>query len=241
MLPLFLLGIALLVGLILFGRWYVNANPKEALKALKWIGIGFFIILSFFFFLSGRLSWIFLGIPALLPWLMRARSVARVAKTFSRMSQANEGKKSGNTSNVETRFFKMTLDHDSGNMSGSISEGIHLGKDIADLTTQQLIVLLNTCLLEDVSSARILEAYLDRNHPDWHDFINESDASSKWANTPSMDRTLALQILGLSQDATDKLIKEAHRKLISGMHPDHGGSDYLAAQINQAKDFLLKG
>jgi len=241
MITLFLLGIALLVGLILFGRWYVTANPKEALKALKWIGICFFVIISCFFVFSGRLSWVFFGIPVLLPWLMRARAVARVAKTFRRMSQANEGVKRGNTSNVETQFFKMTLDHDNGNMSGTISEGNHSGTDIEDMTTQQLIVLLNTCLLEDANSARILEAYLDRNRPDWHDYVDESDASTQRANTTSMDRTLALQILGLSQGVTDKAIKEAHRKLISGMHPDHGGSDYLAAQINQAKDFLLGG
>jgi hypothetical protein len=239
MLTLFLLGIALLIGLILFGRWYVTAEPKEALKALKWIGIGFFIIISCFFVFTGRLSWAFFGIPVLLPWLMRARAVARAAKTFKRMMQSNAGVKSGNTSDVKTRFFKMTLDHDSGDMSGSINEGDHSGADIEDLTTQQLIVLLNTCLLEDVDSARILEAYLDRNRPDWHDFVDGYDASSQRVNTTSMDRALALQILGLSHGVTDNAIKEAHRKLISGMHPDHGGSNYLAAQINQAKDVLL--
>jgi len=241
MLTLFLLGIALLIGLILFGRWIVTAEPKEALKALKWICIGGFVVISCFFIFTGRLSWAFFGLPVLLPWLMRARAVARIAKTFRRMSQANAGVKSGNSSDVETQFFKMKLDHDSGDMSGTINEGDHSGTDIKDLTTQQLIVLLNTCLLEDIDSARILEAYLDRNRPDWHDFVDDADASSQQANTTSMDKALALKILGLGQGVTDKAIKEAHRKLILGMHPDHGGSDFLAAQIYQAKDFLLRG
>ena len=239
MLTLFLIGIALLIAFILFGRWYVTAEPKEAMKALKWTGIGFFVIISCFFIFTGRLSWAFMGIPVLLPWLIRARAVARVAKTFRQMSQSNAGVKSGNISSVETRFFKMILDHDSGDIRGTIIEGDHTGAYVEDITTQKLIVLLNTCLLEDIHSARILEAYLDRNRPDWHDFIKDPDTSSHRANTNVMDRVLALQILWLSQGATEKKIKEAHRKLISGMHPDHGGSNYLAAQINQAKDVLL--
>ena len=241
MLTLFLFGIALLTGFILFCRWFVSLEPKEALKVLKWIGIGFFLIISCFFVFSGRLSWAFFGLPVLLPWLMRARAVARVAKTFRRMAQTKANIKSGNTSDVETRFVKMTLDHDSGEMKGTITEGDHSGADIEDLTNQQLIKLLNTCILEDRDSARILEAYLDRNRPDWHDYIDGSDTSSQRANTTSMNRSLALQILGLSKGATDNEIKGAHRKLISGMHPDHGGSDFIAAQINQAKDFLLGG
>jgi hypothetical protein len=239
MLTLILLGIALLVGFILFGHWYISAEPKEALKALKWIGIGFFIVITCFFVFTGRLNWAFMGLPLLVPWLIRAHTIVRVAKTFRRMSQTNGGVKGGNTSDVETQFFKMTLDHDSGDMSGTISEGDHSGAYIEDLTTPQLVVLLNTCLVEDIDSARVLEAYLDRNRPDWHKFSDGSDTYSQQANTTSMDRSLALQILGLSNEATDKKIKEAHRKLITGMHPDHGGSDYLAAQINLAKDVLL--
>jgi hypothetical protein len=240
MLHLFLLGIALLIGFILFGRWY-NAEPKKALKALKLIGIVGFFIISCFFVFTGRLSWAFLGVTVLLPWLMRARSVIMVAKTFKRMMQANAGVKGGSTSDVKTKFFEMTLDHDSGQISGRIIEGDHSGAYIENLTTQQLIVLLNTYHVEDINSARILEAYLDRNRPDWHNFFDDTDTMSERANTTSMDQSLALKILGLGQGATDKAIKEAHRKLIAGMHPDHGGSDYLAAQINQAKDVLLEG
>lgn len=236
---LLLLGIALLVGFLLFGRWYSTADPKDALKALKWIGIGIFVLIAGFFIFTGRLSWAFFGLPALLPWLMRARAVARVAKSFSRMSQANAGMASGNTSNVETRFFQMTLDHDSGDMSGIIRDGVHSGKYLEDLTTAQLVELLKICQLEDLESARILEAYLDRNRSDWHDFASDAGNSSPNVKNSTMDRAQALQVLGLKDGATDQEIKDTHRKLISGMHPDHGGSDYLAAQINQAKDVLL--
>jgi curved DNA-binding protein CbpA len=54
-----------------------------------------------------------------------------------------------------------------------------------------------------------------------------------------MSREQAFQILGLKSSATDEEIRLAHKKLMLKMHPDRGGSDYLAAQINLAKSVLL--
>lgn len=236
-----LLGFVILGGLILFARWYSTAEPKEAIKALKWIGIGLFVLVSGFFIVTGRLSLAFMALPALLPWLMRARAVARVAKTFSRMSQARAGVGSGETSDVDTRFLSMTLDHDTGDMTGTVLEGTYQGRDVNSLTTAQLVDLLTICQTEDLDSARVLEAFMDRNRPEWRDQRSQANDAGPTAQTTTMDRSQALQVLGLDESASAKEIKEAHRKLISGMHPDHGGSDYLAAQINQAKDILLGG
>lgn len=239
MYPSLILGVVVLIGILLFGRWYVSAEPKAALKALKWMGIGLFVIIAGFFVATGRLGWAFMGLPVLLPWIMRARAVARTAKAFSRMSQAQAGTPSGDTSDVETRFFFMSLDHDSGDMDGTVREGTYEGKLLSSLTTAQLVEILQVCQLEDLDSARVLEAYLDRNRPDWHEHIGPSSNSGPGAPTSSMDRAEALMVLGLEEGASVQDIKDAHRKLIAGMHPDHGGTDYLAAKINQAKDILL--
>lgn len=56
----------------------------------------------------------------------------------------------------------------------------------------------------------------------------------------SMTRDQAQEILGVNEKANQKDIKAAHRRIIQKIHPDQGGSDYLAAQVNRAKDILLK-
>ncbi|MDQ2762305.1 MAG: DnaJ domain-containing protein, partial [Pseudomonadota bacterium] len=55
----------------------------------------------------------------------------------------------------------------------------------------------------------------------------------------AMSREEAYQVLGLHPGATQPEIRDAHRRLMRGAHPDAGGSDWLAARINQARDILL--
>jgi hypothetical protein len=62
------------------------------------------------------------------------------------------------------------------------------------------------------------------------------------ASTPrsgTMTRTEAYEVLGLKPGASEAQIRAAHLGLMRGVHPDHGGSDWLAARINQARDVLL--
>jgi hypothetical protein len=59
------------------------------------------------------------------------------------------------------------------------------------------------------------------------------------AGRQRMGRAEAMEVLGLSEGATRDDVVAAHRRLMQRLHPDAGGSDYLAAQINQARDVLL--
>lgn len=236
-----ILGIAVLAGFLLAGRWYATADPRTLYKVLKWALIALVVAIALFFFFTGRMAWAVVTLPALIPWLLRARAVARMAKTFSRMAQMATGT-GGGASNIETDYLAMSLDHDSGRMSGIVTAGAFEGRRVEDLTPAQLLDLLAECRTHDAEGARLLEAYLDREHPDWRGGTESADPGGQGTAAPQrdMDRAEALKILGLAEGASDADIKEAHRRLIAGLHPDHGGSDYLAAQINRAKDILLK-
>lgn len=237
--PYFVLGIALVAGLLLAGRWYSTADPKLLVKVLKWLLIGIIGSVALFFLATGRLAWAVLALPALIPWFMRARSIARMAKTFSRMTSG--GGPAGESSDVETKFLRMSLDHDSGAMTGEVTDGPYAGRRIEGMSEPEIVDLLRICWTEDQQSAQVLEAYLDRVHPDWRDRAESAfgDSGGGARSSGAMDRAEALDILGLEDGASETDIKDAHKRLIAGLHPDHGGSTYLAAKINQAKDFLL--
>lgn len=89
--------------------------------------------------------------------------------------------------------------------------------------------------------------YVLRCAPQLHDLwrrlnaqnYQKGQADSRSVPNKGMTNAEALQVLGLKSGATEAEIVSAHRKLISRVHPDRGGSDYLAAQINQAKKVLL--
>ena len=85
----------------------------------------------------------------------------------------------------------------------------------------------------------LLEAYLDRRFPDWRVHQREAEATPA-ADAVAMDEHTALEILGLAAGASEAEIKAAHRDLMARLHPDHGGSSYLAAQLNRARDYLLR-
>lgn len=245
MLGWFILGITLLSGFVLLGRWFSTATPKDILLAAKIIGlvalVGLFILLA----LSGRLAWAAAMVPAAVAWVLRFYSVARLAQrgfTAARnWSRMNEGSPSGKVSTVETTFLHMSLNHDNGDMSGRVVKGIYEGRELTSLAETEMRSFWEECRAGDAESVQVLEAYLDRMHPGWRaeDETQDADTGGAAFKAGAMSHDEALKILGLAPKADEKAIKAAHRRLMAGLHPDRGGSDYLAAKINQAKDVLL--
>jgi DnaJ-domain-containing protein 1 len=133
----------------------------------------------------------------------------------------------------------MTLEHDSGDMDGLVLEGEYQGRLLSALELTELLSLLARCHAEDARSAALLEAYLDRTRGDeWRDAAPGPGSRAAQAGG-AMNREEALAVLGLEPGADDQAIREAHRRLMQRLHPDRGGSDYLAAKINEAKRLLL--
>jgi hypothetical protein len=134
----------------------------------------------------------------------------------------------------------MHLDHDSGAMSGRVTAGHYIGRRLDELTDPSLRELLEE-VSGDADSVALLEGYLDRRFPGWRENV-EGDEAPRPRSAPdagTMTDQEAYEILGLPAGATEAEIRAAHRRLMKAVHPDQGGSGFLAAKINQAKDWLL--
>ena len=134
----------------------------------------------------------------------------------------------------------MELDHESGGLEGVVLAGRFEGKVLGALSQEELLALLAD-LREDAESRQLLETYLDGRFAAWREDA-QADSGGRQARTPgagAMTEQEAYQILGLEAGASAADIRKAHRRLMQRLHPDLGGSPFLAARINQAKDFLL--
>lgn len=242
MLSYFLLGVALVVGLILVGRWYATADPKMLVKVLMNLALVLVVVVVGFLAVTGRIFWALGMAAALLPWIMRFARATRTAKNYARMA----GVGGGQTSSVNTRFLCVTLNHETGAVDGDVIEGPFAGRALSTLTLPELVDLLRQCWVEDQQSTQVLEAYLDRVHPDWRtkanaDFSSEKGGADERTEAGTMTREDAYDILGLQPGASETEIKAAYYRIISALHPDKGGSNFLSAKVNEAKGVLLDG
>lgn len=232
--PYLILGVVLLGLLLLTARLLVNADAAKLSRTVGWflIGVGVAGAVAFFILLvaSDRFGLALVILGGLVPLLLRGRSGRRRHSAGA----ANTG---GRSSVVETEILRMRLDHDTGAISGEVRRGPFTGRPLDSLSETELLNLWQRCVVEDEQGARLLETYLDRLKPDWR----EAGKARAAAGGEAMTREQAFAILGLSPDADVGQIKEAHRRLMMKLHPDHGGSTYLATQLNRAKDILLGG
>ena len=201
------------------------------------LGLGIVLAGAVFLAATGRMHWLGAAFTALLVF---ARQALPLLLRWFPMLVSLRNKRasaSGQTSTVETALLRMHLDHDSGALQGEVLKGAFQGWRLADMGRQQLEQFLVYCRGEDATSLQLLDSYLHQRFPGEAAFGGQQQAGSGSVNT--MGRSEALAVLGLQDDATEEDIIAAHRKLIHKLHPDRGGNDYLAAQVNLAKDLLL--
>lgn len=237
MIAYFVLGLALLAGVILLLRWFIDADPKRVVRIGAWVLGIVGVVLVVYFLVFGQRSLLFFALAFLLPLLFRFGQV------WSRLKTLRGGTR-GQTSSVTTRLIEMTLDHDSGAMSGVVREGRFAGRWLDQMTLEEQIDLWRDCAVDEQSQA-VLEAYLDRRHgAEWRERAGapgeEAEQGTAGAGRTAMTLEEAYEILGLQPGASDQEIRDAHHRLMRQYHPDRGGSNYLAAKINQAKELLTK-
>jgi hypothetical protein len=229
--PALLLGVVVLILLLWAVNAFSKADPKQAARVLRYAGGGGALILAAFLLFRGQIG---IAIPlgavglSLLGWvsLWPAGLAGRAQKT--------------KVSRVRSAFLEMELDLDSGTMHGQILAGRHTGASLDALDPQTLIGLLAEI---DDDSRQLLVAYLDRRVPGWREHAERDAAAGRGSNAAprgKMTEEDAYQILGLQPGAGTQEIARAHRSLMKKLHPDQGGSTYLAARVNEAKEVLLR-
>jgi hypothetical protein len=223
-------GLVLLLAALLFARWFVRADPKTLVRVVQWLGGGLLAIGGLYLVLTGRAAF---AAPLALFLLPYVRRYWRTAFGRTRPSP-------GQTSAVTTAYLEMTLDHDSGTMTGRVLKGAYSGRGLAELSRADLDALLAECRSADPESVPLLEAFIERAFGPAAGGEG-ADAPGPPRSATAMTREEALEILGLAATCTVDEIRDAHRRLMLKIHPDKGGSTYLAAKINQAKEVLLSG
>jgi hypothetical protein len=148
---------------------------------------------------------------------------------------------SGRYSQIRSAMIEMEIDHGTGGVEGSVLAGAFAGRRLSSLDAESLRRLYDECSALDPEGVPLLEAYLDRRFAGWReDAQGDRDTRTRThAQAGIMTKDEAYQILGLKPGASLDEIRHAHRTLIKKLHPDQGGTAYLAARVNQAREVLM--
>lgn len=227
--------LAIGVGALVLALWGLSTlakmSPQVLMARLSQIGGGAALLVGLGLMATGRFM---AAIPllavasSLLGWLPQPASWRRRTQRAA-----------GRTSRVRTALVEMMLDHDSGEMEGTVLAGPQAGRRLAGLSEAVLLDLYRSA---DADSRALLEAYLDRRVPGWREHGEADPAAGRaegWRGG-AMTEHEAYQILGLEPGAPAEDIRRAHRALMKRLHPDQGGSTWLASRVNEAKDVLLR-
>jgi DnaJ-like protein len=228
-----ILGVVVLVLLLWAVSAFSKADPKQAARLLRTIAGGGALLFAAFLLFRGQIG---IAIPVgtvglgLLGWL------SLWPASFGGRTQ----KSPGQVSRVRSAFLEMELDHDSGAMRGRILAGRYEGVSLDAIDLPTLVGFIAEI---DDDSRQLLMAYLDRRQPRWRENAEGNAAAGQGGGASTggkMTEEEAYQVLGLQPGASADEIGRAHRSLMKKLHPDQGGSTYLAARVNQAKDVLLR-
>ncbi|MEX2166324.1 MAG: DnaJ domain-containing protein [Methyloceanibacter sp.] len=230
----FLVGCALLVLLILGARMLVKADPRRLAGTLRKAGGVAALAAAGFLILRGAL-------PLAIPLAVFGLSLLGRGSGGPLGASRTPGQKS----EVRTERLEMQLDHDTGDMDGKCLAGRFAGRTLSSFADFELMELLQEFRADGAQETALIEAYLDWRLPGWRDRDTGERAKAQAGRARSKGRGMSAEeayaVLGVGPGASSDDIKQAHHKLMMKMHPDQGGSTYLAARINEAKDVLLGG
>lgn len=221
-------SLAGLFVLLLIGTAFLRSNPARLAETLRVSGPILLGIAGGLLLVTGRAAFGGMLLSGALAWYGSNR--------VRRPKQKTPGKRSI----VRTAALEMELDHDSGALEGLVLAGRHEGRTLGSMSQVELLDLVGE-LSADSESRQLLETYLDGRFPVWREDAkaNGRDRERVAPGTGAMTKEEAYKVLGLEAGATAAEVRKAHRRLMQRLHPDLGGSSFLASRINEAKDVLL--
>lgn len=230
--PKLLLLLAVIAGLWYWWSYQKNLADSKRKPFLWRSGFWLILALTVYFVMTGRMHWLGAGIAAIVPllrtllvWGSRAGPLLRLLGRFKTTP-----------SQFRSQFLIVSINFANGSIDGEIISGKHNGKKLTELSPAELNELSQEFKQADKESYILLQAYLIRTGKS----NNQSDNQYKPSNFNDLSNNEAYEILGLPTSASKDEIIKAHKRLMQRIHPDRGGSDYLAAKINAAKDQLTK-
>ena len=220
-----------------FAKQNYKKHGKEYLIKIALFGLAAVILLAV---VTGRAHALYALAAAAIPFIGRLAPLLRFLPMARQLynNYKSQNPSAGNHSNVRTDWLLMTLDHDSGEIDGEVLNGPLSGRKLSSLSLGELQQLYADCQRHDAEALRLLDAYAQRERAgEWETGYSESGQSDN--SNDNVSTTNAWEILGLQPGATREEVIETHRRLMSKLHPDKGGSNFLASQINRAKEVLL--
>lgn len=238
--PRVILLLAIVIALVLLVRRVQAMPPHKRRSGYVQLVLGVAALAAVLLTALGKMHWIGAAVTGL---LVAARQILPLlVRAFPLLQQwsRQQSQSTGQQSEVKTELLRMTLDHSTGELQGEVLSGTFKDWLLSEMNLEQLQDLFQFCQAQDPDSEQLLVSYLEQRFPDgWRDRGDDPSGQAA-ASSASMSRSEALAVLGVEESATAEDIVAAHRSLIQKLHPDRGGNDYLAAKINEAKDFLLK-
>lgn len=233
-----LLIAALICGMLLY-KW-IKQQPANKRWQILMVVVGVVLLAMV---MTGRLHWLFALLGAMIPAIQRILGLIAYLPMIQRLANSFGGNRprQGQKSQVQTEYLEMELDHDTGTLSGIVKNGLFAGRNLTNLSLPELMQLYEEYSKIDEDSKLLLANYLDKTHgTEWRSGQSGNSSSNSTTTHTNVSIQEAYDILGVEPGADKETIVDAHRRLIQKLHPDRGGSSYLAIKINQAKDTLLE-
>ena len=222
------LALLVLLGVMWFMSWYGKAEPAARNRAIKTGLIYILAAVLLLLVVTGRIPVIFAAVSAALPFLHRLLAYRGLIGLLGRFA----GQRMGVT-RFTTAWLIVELDMAKRSMDATVTRGQFADRKLSQLSDTELDSLLEE-VSDDFQSRTAVNAYI---------MAKKGQSYQQSTQPPPGDGKMtvsqAYEILGLDPDANEDEIKRAHKRLMQKLHPDRGGSSYLAAQINAAKDILL--